>query len=373
MGYFSGSYKSGDWVTNRDNGRSSRDWAKTRAGFRSDWENAYTDALSLQGNFITSSIDDGAAGISRVHAPKSHSSYNGYGQFVWDRSTGLDAGIQFRTSYTWSNENVGDMEADINVVDAELQYAVEQAGIHRVTWGVGSRYAWDEIENGNNISVDETTHAAFTATGFVQDRITLAPESLYLILGSKLDYLGQSPVEIQPTIRLLHTGDDQEFWLAVSKAVRSDNRFQRDGRYSVERSGATYSFSGPTDLTTEKLISYEVGYRQILTPKARLDFNAYVNDYDELIMFELDKVAKTVSLQNSLKGTAYGLEGMLEWQVLSWLELRPIASVIYQNLYGVEDVAGDSMPEEGLGGESEITNSHHAYREHRLRYTCWIY
>ncbi len=50
MGYFSGSYKSGDWVTNRDNGRSSRDWAKTRAGFRSDWENAYTDALSLQGN-----------------------------------------------------------------------------------------------------------------------------------------------------------------------------------------------------------------------------------------------------------------------------------------------------------------------------------
>ncbi|HKI81646.1 MAG TPA: TonB-dependent receptor, partial [Pseudodesulfovibrio sp.] len=132
-------------------------------------------------------------------------------------------------------------------------------------------------------------------------------------------------------------------------------RYQRSGSYRINIGGTEYQVVAPGNLKTEKLISYEAGYRQALTPDTRFDLSLYVNDYSELLMLTVDEATHTARVTNSLKGTAYGLEAMLEWTVADWLTLKPSASLIYQNIYGLDSSpVGDSMPEEGLGNEMKL-------------------
>jgi len=348
--YANGGYTNGGWTTETEDKQSSSDWRKKQVGTRVDWVNAFTDTLSFQGDLSYSSIEDGAFGAPpHVYEPHDRDIANGYAQFSWDRALGLDSSVAFRSSYTHSETTIDDLTGATNTIDAELQYADEQKGIHRFTWGLGGRYYWDDIQSGPHTSIEEDRRYTFNANGYIQDRITLSEDSLYLILGTKLDYLGQDPLEFQPTVRLLQTMENQELWLAVSRAVRADTRWQRSGSYTIHIRGNDYTVIPPDSLTTEKLISYEAGYRNQVLDDLRWDTSIYINDYDELAMLVVDDATKTASLSNSLKGTAYGMETMLEWGAADWLTLIPSAGLIYQNLYGLDgDPVGESVPEDGF-------------------------
>jgi len=354
VGFGRTAYEDGDGIKGDDKKRGSRDWKAFQGGFRYDWENAYTDLLTLQGEMQESRIHETSAGVDRFFAPRDTVSHNGYTQFVWDRATGLDAGIRFRTSFSHGGIQMGDFSDSSNTVDAELQYAAEQAGIHRLTWGAGSRYYWDDPPELDRREREHDDHS-FTGNAFVQDRITILPESLYLFLGSKLDYLGQGGPEIQPSVRLLHTFEDSEYWLAVSRAVRTDNWYQQSGNFFIDYRGSRYRVVAPGDLDTEELIAYEAGYRHRFSRDASLDISLYVNDYDDLIMYDFNKATNTAVLTNSLKGTAYGLEALYEWRMSDRVTLRPSVSLIYQRLYGLDAIPmGGAMPEEGVGSEVKL-------------------
>ncbi len=354
VGYGNVGYEAGNILTGDGGNKSSSHWNKQRGGVRVDWLNAYTDSLSFQGDISRSNINDGASGSGIVFKPKEVTHYSGYGQFVFDRATGLDAGLKLRTSFSRETESMGGLEGAVNIVDGEFQHAMEQLGAHRVTWGIGSRHYWDDMASTDSVSIRDSEHSKTTANSFVQDKITLLDERLYLILGLKLDYLGRG-IEPQPTVRLLHTGDRQEFWMAVSRAVRTDNKLQRNGSYSIDHKGTIYTVNLPSDLNVEKLTAYEAGYRRAITETSRLDVNLYVNKYDSLIAFEINEAARTATLTNNLNGTAYGMEALLDWEAASWLRLRPSVSVIYQDVGGFSPLpSGESLPEEGLGSEIKL-------------------
>jgi iron complex outermembrane receptor protein len=353
--YVGGWEKNGNWTSTDEHNRSSSDWSKKQGEVRVDWENAFTDSLSFQGGFANGSVKDGAGGSGRIYMPHMRNSTNAFGQFTWNRALGLDSGINFRTSYTYTDITVDDLKGGTNTMDADLEYGAEQNGIHRMTMGIGSRYYWDDISSGTNTSIDRLRRYTFAANGFVQDRITLSEDSTYLTLGTKLDLLSNSQVEVQPTIRLLRTYEDMEFWGAISRAVRADTRWQRSGSYRINVRGEEYTVYAPDSLSTEKLISYEAGYRQRVTSDLHWDMSVYINEYDELIMLVYDKSTRSASLDNSLKGTSYGLETFLEWDANEWLAFTPSASVIYQNIYGNEkSPLGNSMPEEGVAYELKV-------------------
>ena len=354
VGYGDVSYKTGNWLTSEGPDKSSRNWTQERAGGRIDWTNAFTDSLSLQGDWSHSEVMYGASDTDMARQRDQNKQYSGYGQFTWDRATGLDSGYKLRTSYTRRVQTVGDFDMGTNVVDAEWQHAVEQLSIHRITWGAGSRYFWDDFSSGNGMRVAPPTHHLTVANAFAQDRLTLAEDSDYLTFGLKMDYLG-SRVELQPTVRYLHSGENQEIWAAVSRAVRMGNVFQEDGSFAVNNHGVMYTVIKPKDLEAESLISYEAGYRRTLSDAVRLDVDFYVNDYENLIAFDVDDAARTATLRNTLEGTAYGMEALIDYTVNPWLRLRPSASLIYQDLYGFAPLAtGESLPEEGLGSEVKL-------------------
>ncbi|MEF2230760.1 MAG: TonB-dependent receptor plug domain-containing protein [Pseudodesulfovibrio sp.] len=350
--YVGGSYQTGNWITGDGSGQGSKDWWRERAGVRMDWENAYTDALSFQGALVASSIKDNASGAQQFYEPHTRRNYNGYLQFVFDRATGLDSGFKVRTSYTRDAVSVADLTGGTNSLDAEVEQAVEQWGRHRLTWGAGSRYFWDDIKNGDFASIEPRQRSTLLTNAFLQDKITLVDDTLYCILGTKFDYFGRGDVEYQPTARLLYTLDDSEYWLAVSRAVRADNIWLRSGGYIFDHHGARFRVSPSSDLTTEKLIAYEAGYRQRISPDLRWDLSLYTNQYDELAMLELDPAAKTATLVNALSGTAYGLDAQLNWTVTPWLSLTPSVGTVYQDIYGLRSPPqGDSVPDRGLTTE----------------------
>eukprot|EP00828_Plagiopyla_frontata_P002932 TRINITY_DN10685_c0_g1_i1.p1 TRINITY_DN10685_c0_g1~~TRINITY_DN10685_c0_g1_i1.p1 ORF type:complete len:641 (+),score=230.85 TRINITY_DN10685_c0_g1_i1:1138-3060(+) len=350
--YAGGAYQTGNWITGDGEGRGSTDWLRERGGFRMDWENAFTDAFTLQGALVASSIRDNASGGQQVYQPHTRNNYNGFVQGVWDRATGLDSGIKVRTSFARDAVSVADLTGGTNALDAEAQYAVEQLGRHRFTWEAGVRYVWDDIRSGDFASIKPEHRSFCTSSGFVQDRITLLEDTFYFILGSKLDYFGRGSVEIQPTARLLYTLEDSEYWMAVSRAVRADSEWIRSGGYIFDHHGTRFTVSPSSSLTTEKMIAYEAGYRQRLSDSLRWDLSLYTNQYSDLAMLELDPVARTATLVNALTGTSYGLEGQVHWTATPWLTLVPSVGTVYQDIYGLRTPPlGDSVPDRGLTTE----------------------
>jgi len=347
--YAKGAYNNRGWTNEEEDKRSSTNWKRRQVGTRFDWENAYTDTLTFDGNVSFSSIKDGAIGNGHIYYPHKRETVNGYAQFSWDRALGLGSNVKFRASYARDEINVDDLSGATNTIDTEIQHAAEQSGVHRLTWGIGGRYYWDTLESGKNTSIDQRNRYTFNGNGYVQDRVTLQEDSLYLFLGAKVDYLGRTPFEIQPTIRLLHTETDEEMWLAVSQAVRTDTRWQRSGSYSIRIGKNEYTVNPPDALSTEKLISYEAGYRKRVSSDVRWDTTLYVNDYDELVRLEYDSSTKTATLNNSLGGTAYGAETLLEWEAADWMTLIPSVGLVYQEIQGIDkSPEGGSMPDAGL-------------------------
>ena len=353
-GYVKGAYKTGNMLSGDGSNIGSQDWVKGQAGVRVDWENAYTDALSFQGDLIKSTIKDTASIGPRIYKPHDRYEYNGYGQLNWNRATGLGSGINFRTSYSRDTMNVGNISGANNVIDAEVEHAMEQSGIHRLTWGVGARYFWDRMDYERNTALNLKSSYSLISNGYIQDRLTLA-EDVFLTLGGKLDYFGSGNLEVQPTARLLHTREDSEWWLAVSRAVRADTRLQRDATYMVDKGGTVYTFVASGDSKTEEMISYEAGLRHRPVDSFEYDISVYVNAYDNLLMVDYDSATRTATLENDLQGMTYGIEVLGDWTVNKWLEFRPSASLLYQDVEsGLPLPSDDAAPIRGLGSEIKL-------------------
>ncbi|NDV25224.1 TonB-dependent siderophore receptor [Desulfovibrio sp. JC010] len=325
--------------------KGSTDWTTGSGGFRADWLNAYTDQFSLQGQLAGSSITEYSPPGNPFSANKDKSDYSGYAQILWDRKTGARSGMQFRSSYTRTEITVSDMENMSNTVDAEFIYSNEQLDGHFLTFGIGGKYFWDEFSQGENVQVSNDSIYRLDFSGFAKDRITLIDEKLFLTLGLKLDYSGDSDLTPQPTARLLYMEDDEEYWLAYSYANRKPGFWLRDGNYRVRVRDKEYTMSVGEDLENEKLSSFEAGYRKLFSETLKLDLSLYLNSYDQMVTFSFDEDTNTATPVSGLSGTSYGLEVALDWQPWSFLTLRPSIDLSNQDFQNVpEGIPGFSPP-----------------------------
>jgi len=317
------------------NEKGSTDWVTGNGGFRADWLNAYTDQFSLQGNLAASSITEHSPPGNPFSANKDKSDYNGYAQLLWDRKTGANSGMQFRSSYTRGSITVEDMENISNAVDAEFIYSNEQLDGHFLTFGAGGKYFWDAFKQGENVQVTNDSIYRLDFSGFAKDRITLIDEKLFLTLGLKLDYSGDSELAPQPTARLLYMEDDEEYWLAYSYANRKPGYWLREGNYRIKIEDKEYNVDFSGDLENEKLSSLEAGYRKLFSETLKLDLSLYLNSYDQMVTFSFDDSTRTATPISGLTGIAYGTEIAIDWQPFSFLTLRPSIDISNQDFQNV--------------------------------------
>ncbi|MGE4291530.1 MAG: TonB-dependent receptor plug domain-containing protein [Desulfovibrio sp.] len=311
----------------------SRQWRRGMVSTRVDWTGAPTDEYSIQAAYTASAVEERFGALNQPGFSQTRESNSGYGQFVWDRATGLNSGWKVRSSYTRSLQGLGGLDSHVNVLDLEIQHLVTPLGAHALMWGFGARQIWDEIEETNFMRTDKRSSDTTQWSAFGQDQIGLLDDRLLVVLGLKLDG-SNAGLELQPTLRMSWCLGDDLLWAAVSRSVRSPENWRRGGNYEVHYGGRSIRVSENGDLRPEELISWEAGWRSDLNRDLDLDVSLYYNDYHDIVGIDLTAASNQATLANVLDGHTWGLEAALEWDALSFLSLRPSLAWIAQDFNG---------------------------------------
>ncbi len=302
-------------------------WDSLRGGFRVDLTPNERDSLTLQGDVYDSDEHQRIASLVFPTPPFERnlddridsSGWNLLGRWQRDLAGTGDLRIQAYYDHTQRSEVLLGQTHD--TFDLDLQQHLSLGRRHELVWGLGYRRVRDAFDNSFAVSLRPPTFTTHLYSGFVQDEITLLPERLDLILGSKLEHNDFTGFEVQPNVRLIwHPTGDQVLWGAVSRAVRTPSRVDRNavikmGLTAVAPPGIPIfdTALGNPDFMSERLTAYELGWRWQPHNGLSLDLATYYNDYDRLSSLDFS-TAPWVRITNRLAGHALGAELAGDWR-----------------------------------------------------------
>jgi iron complex outermembrane recepter protein len=344
-----GKYFNRDNFVDSEGNETSDRWHMYRGGFRLDKEWA-DDGLTLQGDIYGGKVGNMFV-LPSLTAP--------YNQTVDERSDLSGGYILGRWAHTFSGKS--DMSLQIyydrtkrydvlikdtlDTFDLDFQHRFPLGTRHDIIWGLGYRYTMDDFTNGVAVSFDPDRTGKNLFSAFVQDEITLIENRLRLILGSKFEHNDYTGFEVQPSGRFLWTPDDcHVFWGAVSRAVRTPSRADRDADaktavippFSTSNPSplpVIVEYRGNKDFKSEELTAYELGYRYYPAAPLSLDIAAFFNVYKKIRTADLIMpIPPDIPLQpyiiqpliagNNVNGETYGIEVSLDYRPFKWWRLQ---------------------------------------------------
>ena len=180
-------------------------------------------------------------------------------------------------------------------------------------------------------------------SGFAQDNIDLIRNRLSLTLGSKFESTTFSGFNYQPSGRVTWTPDDNRTaWVGVTRAVRTPSEIEDGFRFSflAQPNVPLYlRLIGDGGFQPEKLVSYEVGYREYLNRRGFINFSLFHNRYNGLESVESGPVlvetapvpthlVLPLSLRNGIRASSTGGEAVAVWDPKLWWRLRGSYSLV---------------------------------------------
>lgn len=297
------------------------DYHINRSGFRVDYDELEKDLITVVGDIYNGSheldlsIPD-TSGNLRVR--DSLDVYGGSLTNNWQHQIGNKEESQLQIYYDKSVRNYSILSREIDTFDIDLQYSNWKQDNHKITSGVGYRFA-ENNNRGNSFRINFTPNHRNTNlySGFIQDEITISPDKLFLTLGSKLEHNDFSGYQFQPSAKASWlVTEDQTIWTSVARATRTPNISENDIKMVIGKSGGTYiRQQGDGNFDSEKLIAYELGYRVRPNNNSLINLALFYNDYDSLrsaesvfILNEEGKNYASVYPRNYGKGTSKGFE-----------------------------------------------------------------
>ncbi|MBI2496979.1 MAG: TonB-dependent receptor, partial [Opitutae bacterium] len=306
------------------NGHEAADsWDRTQAGFRIDAETSPRQRLTLQGDLYTGD----------THTPSDDRGRAAGGNILgrWTRAFADDTEITLQIYYDRTHLAVpfpssgsipaGVLKDDLDTFDFDLQHGFRWGGRHHFVWGLGYRFTHDKVENAPTVAFTPGTLDQNLFSGFVQDEILLR-KTLSLSLGTKLEHFAYTGFEAEPGARLQwNLTGEQMVWGAVSRAVRTPARYDRDQSLPNPLYGVLL---GPnTTFHSETVVAYELGWRGQLGPKVSGSLSAFYNVYDDLRGLDITPVTfLPLIFQNTLEAETYGAELSAHFQASGWWRLH---------------------------------------------------
>ncbi|MDD2669481.1 TonB-dependent receptor [Zoogloea sp.] len=269
------------------------------AGFRMDGAGSGVDAWMLQGasyrRTTTENIETPAVGGYGGLVPLQFE-FEGAsltGRYNWGLADG-EASLQVYLDHQWANVATYG-KGTVNTADLDFQHRLVPSGRHEVMWGLGSRYIQTEIQATTEVlSILPPRREYRVMSAFVQDEITLVPQTWRLTLGGRFDYASTSRLEPQPTARLMWTPTlADSLWTSWSRAARTPSIGESDATILfglqptppgspfpavavVSKPGAGWS------PRAERLDALELGYRRNLG-NGSFEAVLFHHDYRRLI------------------------------------------------------------------------------------------
>ncbi len=317
-------------------------WNMSRGGFRIDSTASPQNPLTLQGDLYSGDEDVTTGGTGRV------SGGNLLGRWTHTLAPDSDLSLQLYYDRTHlaspkpSNGFVpaGTLTDDLDTYDLDFQYRFPVGRSHRLIWGLGYRFTRDDVGNAPSLVFLPARLDQRLFSGFVQDEIALAP-SLTLTLGSKLEHNDYTGVEVEPGTRLQwNFADRRMLWAAVSRAVRTPSRIDRDLQ---EPTGLPAPFpssilNGGPDFRSETVVAYELGYRAELGAKLSGSLSFFFNDYDHVRSTTPAPLTATsfgfpLVFQNNLEGETHGAELSFTYQMREGWRLHGGYTLLREHLH----------------------------------------
>jgi iron complex outermembrane receptor protein len=326
-------------------------WRMTRGGFRADSNISSRDIVTVQGDYY-----DGKLGESYTlyHLPTASEPTNSQvvdsqslmsgGNILsrWQRTLADNEALSLQIFYDHSERDMIILGEKRDIVDIDFQHRFSLGKYQDIVWGLGYRYNHDFLGDTPYITFPDAHEQTDLYSSFVHDEISLIPDRLALILGSRFEHNSYTGFEVQPNGRLLWTPSAQHtFWGAVARAVRTPARGDRGIAYRYGTVPANtpplnpdplrpmlLQIEGASSFKSETLLAYEVGYRTEPLPRVSLDIAAFYNVYDQLRVRGTSTTTSSANsitahqpLINGMHGYSEGIEVSAEWLPMSWWRL----------------------------------------------------
>lgn len=333
------------------------DWQAFRSGFRTDWKESSNENFTVQGDVYRTESSQ-LRNVPSITAPYSQlqtESVDAQGGNLlgrWNKQLEDKARLTVQAYLDYTARDQMLLEDDRIVLDLEGQYEFPEQGDHKFLTGLRYRYSADDLTETPFITFQDGNRADQTISGFIQDKITLAPDEWFLTVGSKFEHNDYSGFEIQPNARLQwHPNDQQMVWASVSHAVRTPNRLEHDLNIFVAAFPPGVLSPDPTRLEldpspgfdSEQLTAFEIGYRHQITPSLLWDFAAFYNDYNDLSTIEIrpgfaggppPQFVVPLVYTNSTKAETYGFESVFNWRATDSLNFTATYSLLDLQFHG---------------------------------------
>ena len=275
-------------------------WHMLRGGFRIDAAISERDSLTVQGDLYNGksssllpevvSLSPFIEGIFNSRADLA----GGYMLARWNHVFSSRSDTSLHLYYDRYSEFAPDAGESRDTIDLDFQHHWAPNARHDLVWGLGYRFTADAMRDGPVLPIFPPSTGLNLFSAFVQDEITLRPERLHVILGTKLERNDVTHWGWQPSIRLLWTPNVRHtVWAAVSRALTTPARTHTGLRANLtgiptsDGTLAVLTLFGNPKQGDEKLLAYELGYR--LQPNKRFSFDAalFYNRYESLQSLEL--------------------------------------------------------------------------------------
>ena len=289
-------------------------------------------------------------------------------------------------------------------------------GVHDFIWGLNLRHTSDHLlwpSSPYRLADDQDQRVSYSA--FVHDEITLRPDKLRLIVGSKFEKDGLTGFNVQPNVRLLYTPAQHEVvWGALSRSARSLRRTESLATVDVGAQDAhTLNPAIPPGLLTavtqisplpgapmkaEEAVSLEAGWRKQFSNFLSVDTALFVTDYQKLrgarllpntssglpqdVLVCLSTPGQTCYVtvdgynSNVDQARSYGAEVAVEWHPRSWWtvhasysHLRVKATPIADPLGSIQLISYEnSAPRHQVSLHNNFSLPHNLNLDVRLRF-----
>jgi iron complex outermembrane receptor protein len=301
----------------------SNEWDMSRGGFRLDSLATPDTTLTLQGDLYGVGKTSGGNLLGR-----------------WSRTLGGDSAVSLQLYYDRTHlvnpvaasafAPAGALTDDLDTYDLDFQHRFHISDQQEFIWGLGYRFTHDVVNNAAGLAflppvLDHNLYSAF-----VQDEFKLA-KALTLTLGAKLEHNDYTGLETEPNVRLQWApASDQMVWAAVSRAVRTPSRVDRDLHQPRPPPAI---LTGNPEFKSETVIAYELGYRAQLGAKTSGSLSLFYNEYDDVRSLSFTPATiLPLFFENNLEGETHGLELSVHYLVAEWWRLQGGYDLLRENI-----------------------------------------
>jgi len=355
-------------------------WHFGRVGFRADWELSPEDSLTLdaglyggRAGLTVRLVTSFAPPFEETLVAQAHVS-GGHVLARWKRMVSKQSNLALQVYYDRTDRSEVIQGERRHTLDLDFTHQLGWGNHHDLVWGLGFRYTTDQTQPRFFGVFVPDSRQDYIWNVFIQDEIRLFSKRLRLTLGSKFEHNGYTGFEVQPNARALWSFTPHHaIWGAISRAVRTPSRAERDGRFIL---GAFSTPTGPPTVITafgnpafrsEDLLAYELGYRLNPDQRISLDLATFYNQYDDLRAFRQEvpflaldppppRIVVPLRLVNGMRGQTYGAELAGNLILTQRWRLSPGLTFVRQHLRAV--LGTNSTLSEANKGDNPVWQAH---------------